>query len=205
MATNNASAYSDEQWRAIAPPEGSPISVPLESVGTEFLRVKRSAGTAPSQHSEWTEQDTRWMRDLLFVVAHMPDAFQVEHVSPCLLLWSHSMWCGGLLLPPRRTHFSAREVRWGTSTARAGAALFGWGLVSSQVDRVFPPRLPNGLGFDRPPILSPACTWCGIPTGNWCEDIKGAWWNGDRMQECGRPVCSTCEDIKGGCRSCEGP
>ena len=120
------------------------------------------------------------MRNFLLAVAHQPDAFQNEQVSPCIVLWSQSTWCGGLFLPPKPGQLAPRQQRWDDAAARAGAALFGWGLEAS--------RRIREIQFREVP-LAPACTWCGNPSFNWCED-------------CNQAVRNACEDDKDMCRSC---
>ena len=46
------------------------------------------------------------------------------------------------------------------------------------------------------PILPP-CSWCGAPTGNWCEGCS---------KDIANPVCSHCEDTDEYdlCRECQG-
>ena len=44
--------------------------------------------------------------------------------------------------------------------------------------------------------LLPACTWCGTPTGNWCESCYKK-----NVRPC-LPICSVCEPRKLLCRVC---
>ena len=46
--------------------------------------------------------------------------------------------------------------------------------------------------------LMPPCQWCGLPTGNYCDnDCSSEWVRGWFAA-----VCTDCEGIFGGCRSC---
>jgi len=57
-------------------------------------------------------------------------------------------------------------------------------------------------------ILMPACSWCGLPTGIYCEGFKsfrrrpGVGPKEPVQYVCGRPVCSTCEEWTGSCFQC---
>ena len=44
--------------------------------------------------------------------------------------------------------------------------------------------------------LTPGCTWCGLPTGNWCEKCDIA-----EIRPM-RAVCTRCEEIESMCRPC---
>ena len=70
-----------------------------------------AATAASSNHADWSVADSTWMGDFLLAVAHQPDAFQVEQVSPCFVLWSQSTWCGGLFLPPKPGQLASRQQR----------------------------------------------------------------------------------------------
>ena len=161
---------------AAASSEGSPHGLPNAAHGPP-------AGQR-SPHADWTEADSVWMRDFLLAVAHQPDAFQVEQVSPFMLLWS--AWCGGPFLPPKPGQLVPRQQRWNDAAARAGTALFGWGLEAS--------RRMDEIHFREVP-LAPACTWCGNPSFNWCDACE---------EYAYQAVCNTCEEDMDMCRPCAG-
>ena len=55
--------------------------------------------------------------------------------------------------------------------------------------------------------ILPPCTWCGLPTGNWCdacEEQPWGFWRGlvGCIETRLTPVCSTCEDEFAVCRQC---
>ena len=46
------------------------------------------------------------------------------------------------------------------------------------------------------PVLMPPCTWCGLPTGNWCDGCEE---QGDLPA---RAICTECENRRMECRFC---
>ena len=40
----------------------------------------------------------------------------------------------------------------------------------------------------------PACCWCGLPTGNWCDDCGGG--------GTATAICTGCEERRDNCRRC---
>ena len=60
----------------------------------------------------------------------------------------------------------------------------------------------------EPEVLLPACSWCGTPTGIYCDGFKS--FKSREGQEpgypiqyiCGRPVCSTCDAWTNSCFEC---
>ena len=56
-------------------------------------------------------------------------------------------------------------------------------------------------------FLTPACPWCGLPTGNFCDGFVAIGFNNDDrginvVYNCGGPICTACERILGACLSC---
>ena len=62
-------------------------------------------------------------------------------------------------------------------------------------------------------VLMPACSWCGLPTGNFCDGFITMGYKRDDVRlrlrdnlyvvhECGAAVCSECEAVLGCCLSC---
>ena len=78
------------------------------------------------------------------------------------------------------------EVRRRHEGFRAGYALFRWHYQQS----IRVPMLPN-------------CTWCGMPTGNFCDAPGCGLTNEGGLQ---KAICTFCEDTDGiiWCRPCSG-
>ena len=61
---------------------------------------------------------------------------------------------------------------------------------------------------DEPDILLPACSWCGLPTGIYCQGFKsfrsrpGLGLKEPIQHVCGRPICSSCEEWTNSCLQC---
>ena len=134
-----------------------------------------NAGATPDTAAvSWTAADTAWLTAVLLPTPGMPDLRLEGEVEEALQLWCalSTRWNDGLFKPPAPVFLSERASApgkcrlkcLGCPTARAGRALSFWFEAGKAKQ-----------------VLLPACQWCGLPTGNFCEGCSG-------------PHCAICED-----------
>ena len=53
------------------------------------------------------------------------------------------------------------------------------------------------IGSQSTPVLMQPCTWCGLPTGNWCDGCE------ELRELPARAICTECETVHLECRVCD--
>ena len=153
---------------------------------SSFHRMDMVGATpADGAATTWSVADRTWIQQLLCA---FEDQRLVPHAAfeEACSLWAANSPDGLLRRVPESMGRASPVCRWQDATLRSGFTLFVWHRQATAMPREAPGT-----------TLLPACEWCGLPTGNFCDScyFLGVAW-------C-RALCTWCEGLGiGTCRQC---
>ena len=143
------------------------------------------ATPADGAATTWSVADRTWIQQLLCA---FEDQRLVPHAAfeEACSLWAANSPGGLLRRVPESMGMASRACRWQDASLRSGFALLVWHRQATAMPREAPGT-----------TILPACQWCGLPTGNFCDrcEVLGVAWS--------RALCTGCESLGiGTCRQC---
>ena len=90
-----------------------------------------------------------------------------------------------LWIPMARVHMLERDCLERNTIFRI------WHTVNCYIDLV-----NEYINTTTMPVPMPPCTWCGLPTGNWCDGCE------EQGELPARAICTECENRRMECRFC---
>lgn len=137
----------------------------------------------------WSASDTLWLDSILSTTKTDLRGGQAVVVGLCDL-WSRTLpdpqassgWA--LRATTHKLMLLSRAQRWEDAQQRAGFTLHLWST-------------------NQQTILCPACDWCGLETGSWCDGCENGQVSGSGLRT--TALCTACEGLGIlSCRSCAG-